>query len=77
MYTPHYTRAAAVTCSDTVGFTPSRGLSVKTAGDYTILYVGDTVAVTVNLAAGVIHKIAAKRVNSTGAASTTGVVAYY
>ena len=79
MHPPYARKAAAVTCSDTVVIAtgPSRWLSVKTAGDYTILYDGDTVAVTVNLTAGVLHPISAKRVNSSGAASTTGVVAHY
>lgn len=78
-YKPFYTKAAAVTCSDTVAIASgvSQGLSVKTAGDYTILLAGDTVAVAMNLAAGVIHEIAAKRVNLTSAAATTGIVAYY
>jgi hypothetical protein len=71
-------RAVAVTCSDTVAIAPgARWLSVKTAGDYTVLLNGDTVAVTMNLAAGVMHRMAVKRVNLTGAAATTGVVAFY
>jgi hypothetical protein len=79
MYTPHYTKGLAVTPSDTVGFAPSRGLSVKTAGDYTVLYAGDTAVVTVNLAAGVIHTMSVKRVNATGGtpASVSGIVAHY
>lgn len=77
MYTPYARKAAAVTCSDTVGFAPCRWLSVKTAGDYTVLYDGDTVAVAVNLAAGILHPMSVKRVNSSGAAATTGVVAHY
>jgi hypothetical protein len=77
MFDPFFKRAAAVTCSDSVGFPPCRGLSVTTAGSYTVLMQGDTVAVPMNLAAGIIHKIAAKRVNSTGAVSTAGVVAFY
>jgi hypothetical protein len=79
MYPPFYKKAAAVSCSDSVAIASgvAQGLLVKTAGDYTILLAGDTVAVTMNLAAGVIHEIAAKRVNSTGAAATTGVTAFY
>jgi hypothetical protein len=72
-------RARAVTCSDTVEFPDGAaiGLLVKTAGDYTILLADDTTAIAMNLAAGVIHPIRAKRVNSTSAASTSGVVAFY
>ncbi len=79
MYAPYARKAAAVTTSDTVAIAtgPTRWLSVKTAGDYTILLDGDTVEVTMNLAAGVLHPISAKRVNTTGAAATTGIVAYY
>jgi hypothetical protein len=77
MFDPFFKRAAPVTCSDSVGFLVCRGLSVATAGSYTVLLQGDTVAVAMNLAAGVIHKLAAKRVNSTGAAATVGVVAFY
>lgn len=79
MFLPFYTRAAAVTASDTVAIASgvTRGLSVKTAGDYTILLQGDSAAVTMNLAAGVVHPLNVKRVNSTGAAATTGIVAFY
>jgi hypothetical protein len=77
MFDPFHKRAAAVTCSDTVAFSVCRGLSVTTAGAYTVLLQGDTVAVPMNLAAGVIHKLAAKRVNATAAASVNGVVAFY
>ena len=79
MFDPFAKKAAAVTCSDTVAIVtgPTRWLSVKTAGDYTILMAGDTVAVPMTLAAGVLHRISAKRVNATNAASTSGVVAYY
>jgi hypothetical protein len=76
---PYYRKAAAVTASDVAAITPAgcRGLSVKTAGDYTVLLAGDTVPVTMNLAAGVIHSLAVTRVNQTGAAATTGIVAFY
>ncbi len=70
----------AITCSDTeaIATGPCRGIIVKTAGDYTILLTNDgTSAVTVNLAAGVIHWLRVKRVNTTGAAATTGLVAIY
>lgn len=76
-YSPFYKKAAAVTASDTVAFAPCAGLSVKTAGDYTVLLADDSAAVAMNLAAGVIHEISAKRVNLTGAAATTGIVAFY
>ncbi len=71
-------RLVSVTCSDTVDLTDiSRGIMVKTAGDYPIIAAGNSSSVTVNLAAGVIHWIRVKRVYSTGAAATTGVVAVY
>ncbi len=72
------TRLVSVTCSDTVDLTDiSRGIMVKTAGDYPIIAADNSSSVTVNLAAGVIHWVRVKRVYSTGAAATTGVVAVY
>lgn len=71
---------AAVTCSDTTSFTrgEGRGLLVATSGNYTILPAGpNSTAVTVYLVAGVVHPIRCVRVNSTGAASTSGVVVFY
>lgn len=72
------TRLVSVTCSDTVDLTDiARGLVVKTAGDYPLLLDDDSASVTVYLAAGVVHPLRVKRVYSTGAASTSGVVAVY
>jgi ribosomal protein L2 len=72
------TRLVSVTCSDTVDLTDiSRGLMVKTAGDYPLILADMTASVTVNLAAGVNHWLRVSRVYSTGAAATTGVVAVY
>lgn len=79
MFLPFYSKAAAVTAHDSnaIATGPTRGLSVTTAGNYTILLNGDSSAVTMNLAAGVIHPLNVKRVNATGAASTSGIVAFY
>jgi len=81
MYQPFARKCVAVTCSDTVAITPagSVGLLVATAGLYTLLLNGDTVAVEQYLAAGIIHPLAVKRVNLTGnaPAATTGIRAYY
>lgn len=73
------TKAAAVTAHDSnaIATGVTRGLLVKTAGDYTLLLAGDSVAVTMNLAAGVVHPLRVTRVNSTGAASTSGIVGFY
>lgn len=72
-------RVAAVTCSDSDEITDvTDALLVATAGNYTILLEngGDT-AVQMYLAAGIWHPMRVKRVNSTSAASTSGVVAGY
>ena len=53
-----------------------RGISVTTAGNYTLLTVGNARAVVQHLLAGVIYPISVIRVNSTGAASTTGIVGH-
>lgn len=70
----------AVTASDTVDIAtgPTRGILVKTAGDYVLILADDgTSQVTVNLAAGVVHPIRVKRVYSTGSASTSGIVGFW
>ena len=70
----------AVTTSDTVSIStgPCRGILVATAGSYTLLLTDDgTSAVAVYLAAGIVHPIRVRRVNTTGAASTVGIVAFY
>jgi hypothetical protein len=78
--------AVSVTASDTVDFVTnsgnvSRGLLVATAGNYTLWMGGRNgsggQAITCYLAAGVIHPIRCKRVFATGAASTTGIVAFF
>jgi len=70
---------AAVTTSDATSFARGecRGLSVTTSGSYTILLSKDSTAVAMYLAAGIIHPLRAVRVNTTGAASTSGIVAFY
>lgn len=73
--------AKAITPSDSANFAttngnPSRGLLVKTTGDYK-LTMEDGSEVTMYLMAGVVHPIRCKRVWSTGAASTSGIVAFY
>lgn len=72
-------RHEPITCSDTVGFEPTTGgIIVATTGLYTLLLDGNgTTAVPVQLAAGVLHELCVKRVNSTNAASTSNVVAVY
>lgn len=72
-------KLAAVTAHDTNAISTgvTRGLIVKTAGDYTVLMADDSAAVTVYLAAGIVHPLCVQRVNSTGAASTSGIVAVY
>lgn len=73
------TKSAAVTTSDTVAIATgvSRGLIVTTAGNYSLVLQGDTSAVPMFLAAGVVHPLRVKRVNTTSAASTSGIVAIY
>ncbi len=70
-------RLVALTLHDSTDFTDvMRGICVTTAGNYTIVTpAGDAVAV--NLAAGIFHPIRCKRINSTGAASASGVVGGY
>jgi hypothetical protein len=70
---------AAVTTSDTVAIATGegRGLLVATAGNYTVLLADDSAAVVLYLAAGIIHPIRVTRVNSTSAASTSGIVTFY
>lgn len=72
-------KCAAVTASDTVAITggPTRGLLVKTAGDYTLLLADNAAAVAINLAAGVIHPLCVTRVNATSAASADGIVGFW
>lgn len=73
-------KAVAITASDTVAIPAgptTYGISVATAGAYTVLLEGDTVPVAMNLAAGVIHRLAVKRVNAGGAASVNGIVGFY
>lgn len=70
----------AITPSDTVdqpeGVT-NAGLYVKTAGDYKFLMEGGS-TVTVNLAAGVLHRLSVKRVFVTGSAGAgANVVGVY
>lgn len=68
----------AVTASDSNNFSnnASRGINVTTAGAYKFT-MADGTTPTLNLIAGVIHPIACLRVWSTGAASTSGIVAVF
>lgn len=71
-------RCVAVTCSDSVAIPDvTDALLVGTAGNYDILYELNDVVVTTYLAAGIWHPMRVQRVNSTSAASTSGVVAGY
>jgi hypothetical protein len=72
-------KAVSVTAHDSTNIATgvTRGLLVKTAGDYVLLLGGDSATVTINLAAGVVHPLRVKRVNSTGSAATTGIVGFY
>lgn len=72
-------KAAAVTASDSTSITsgPARGLLVATAGSYDVLLANNSAVVTMYLAAGVIHPMRVLRVNSTSAASTSGIVAFW
>lgn len=67
----------SVTASDSTDFITSgtsRGLLVKTTGDYKVT-MQDGSTPTMYLAAGIWHPIRCTRVWSTGAASTSGIVA--
>ena len=70
-------RLFALTLSDSTNFADvMRAICVTTAGNYTVVTpAGDAIAV--NLAAGVFHPIRCIRINSTGAASASGVVGGY
>jgi len=69
--------AKSVTASDTVDFGGvSRGINLTTAGSYKFT-MADGSTPTLYLASGVIHPIACLRVWSTGAASTSGIVAVF
>jgi hypothetical protein len=50
---------------------------VATAGSYDILYENGAAVRTTYLAAGIWHPMRVERVNSTSAASTSGVLAGY
>lgn len=72
-------KCAAVTAHDSTAIATGigRGLLVKTSGDYDILLADNSAVVTIYLAAGVVHPLRVERVNSTGAAATTGIVTFY
>ena len=72
-------KCAAVTAHDSTAISTGvgRGLLVATAGNYDVLLDGNAAVVTLYLAAGIIHPICVERVNSTGAASTSGIVTFY
>jgi len=71
-------KAVAVTASDSTAITggPVRGILVATAGSYDLLLPGNAAVVTIYLAAGIVHPISVTRVNSTSAASTSGIVGF-
>lgn len=67
----------SVTASDTIDFGGvSQGLNVATSGNYTLI-MEDGSQITLNLIGGVLHPIRCTRVFSTGAASTSGIVAVF
>jgi len=70
-------RLVALTLSDSTDFADVyRCIYVATSGYYTVITpAGD--AVPVYLSAGVPHPMRCKRINATGAASTSGVVGGY
>jgi hypothetical protein len=72
-------KCAAVTASDTVAIATGigRGFLVATAGNYDILLADNSAVVTTYLAAGIVHPLRVERVNSTSAASTSGIVTFY
>lgn len=70
-------KAFTITASDTVAIgQPCRGIMVTTAGAYTILLESSDTAIAMTLIAGVIYPMLVKRVNSTSAASTTGIIGF-
>jgi hypothetical protein len=72
-------KCAAVTASDTVAIATgiTRSLLVGTSGTYDVLLADNSAVVTLYLAAGAMYPLRVERVNSTGAASTSGIVAFY
>lgn len=73
-------KAVSVTASDTDAITggPTRGILVATAGNYTVVLADmGTSTITLYLAAGIVHPLRVKRVNSTGAASTSGIAGFF
>jgi hypothetical protein len=72
-------KCAAVTAHDSTAISTGigRGLLVATAGNYDILLAENSAVVTIYLAAGIVHPLRVERVNSTSAASTSGIVTFY
>jgi hypothetical protein len=72
-------KCAAVTAHDSTAIATGigRGLLVATAGNYDVLLAENAAVVTIYLAAGIIHPMCVERVNSTSAASTSGIVTFY
>jgi hypothetical protein len=72
-------KCAAVTAHDSTAISTGvgRGILVATAGNYDLLLADNSAVVTTYLAAGIVHPLRVERVNSTGAASTSGIVTYY
>ena len=69
---------AAVTPADGADLSvkPTRGLMVGADGDVSVIFMGDTSAVTLTLKAGVVYPFAVNRVRSTGT-TATGIKALY
>lgn len=68
----------AVTPSDTVNFVPGTcsGIYVGVAGNVVVVNMDDSTTTFVGLAAGVVHPIKAKRINSTNTTATSIVALY-
>ena len=69
-------RMAAVTPVDTAVLEPTIGLCCAVDGTAAVVCVGNTAPVTIQMTAGVLYPIRAKRVYSTGT-TATGIVALY
>lgn len=73
-----FKKGVAVTPNDNTDLSPKpcRGLMARVAGDVSVILDGDTAAVTLSLAVGVVLNVRAKRVRSSGT-TATGIVALY
>ena len=72
MLPPHYTRAFAITPSDTVNFTQAcHGIYVGATGDVTLVDLTGTVVLFKGVPVGTTLRVAAKRVNATATTATS------